>query len=360
MKILFCIGNLNRGGAERVISNLANCFVEKNDISIVTTINKVEYNLDSRIKHYSLDYKIKSKLLNKVLRLKKLYSIVKEVKPDIIVSFLPEPSYRVLLLRKIIKIPIIVSIRNDPKTEYSNFKSKCLAKLLYPLADGFVFQTEEAKHYFSNKIQNKSVVIPNPIKKEFLERKIYTGSKENIIVSVGRLYEQKNHELLIDAFYDLNKDIEGYKLIIYGEGVLRKRLENKIQKLNMQDRILLPGSINNIIEKIEKAKLFVMTSNYEGMPNALMEALALGLICISTDCPCGGPKFLIEDNKNGFLFKVKDKDELVKIMKKVLNELTLNQLDEISTNAKQSVQNLSEEKINIKWYDFIKKISNSR
>ena len=357
MKILFYIGSLEKGGAERVISNLANDFVKNNDIVMVTTINKIEYSLEKKVKHYSLDENVK---LNALQRLKKLYKIIKDEKPNVIVSFLPEPSYRILLLRKFINIPIIVSVRNDPKREYSNFKRKILMKILYPLADGFVFQTEEAKEFFRKKIQNKSTIIPNPIKNEFLERKIYEGKKDNLIVSVGRLEKQKNHELLIEAFSDISKEISEYKLIIYGEGSLRKNLEEKIQNLNLQDKVFLPGTVDNIPEKIEKAKLFVMSSDYEGMPNALMEAMALGLVTISTDCPCGGPRFLIENEKNGYLVKINDKNGLAKSIKNVLKYSRDEKIEEISHNARKTALTLKEEKINKKWYKYILDITNNR
>ena len=194
MKILFCIGSLEKGGAERVISNLANDFIKNNEIVITTTIKKIEHALDENIKFYSLE---DEKKLNELRRLTKLYKIVKKEKPDVIISFLTGPNFRILLLKKFINIPTIISVRNDPKIEYGTLKRKIFMKVLYPLADGFVFQTQEAKNFFSTKIQNKSVVIPNPIKSEFLKRKIYEGKKEKTIISVGRLEKQKNHKLLI-------------------------------------------------------------------------------------------------------------------------------------------------------------------
>ena len=360
MKILFCIGSLEKGGAERVVSNLANSFVLNNEVSIVTTIGQIQYEINNKIKLYSLDSsKLNKKRLNRIVKVKKLYSIIREVRPDVIVSFLREPTFRVLLLRKFIKTPIIVSVRNDPKIEYKDLKNRIIMKLLYPNADGFVFQTEEAKEYFSKRIKNKSTIIPNPIKKEFIERKLYMGKRDKTIVSVGRLEEQKNHELLIEAFYNINKEIRDYKLIIYGEGTLRGILEDKIKKYGMEDRILLPGVVDNIPERIERAKLFVLSSDFEGMPNALMEAMALGLPCISTNCPCGGPKFLIKNNENGFLVKVGDKNDLKNKIKELINKNN-DELTIISKNAKERTRDLAEEKINEKWYEFIYKISKGK
>ena len=352
MKILFYIGSLKKGGAERVISNLANDFVKNNEVVLITTVNKIEYSLNRNIIYHSLEYKKKTNIMQQLKNLKKL---VNKENPDVIISFLTGANFRILLLRKMINIPIIISVRNDPKKEYKALQRKILSKILYPKTDGIVFQTEEAKKYFNRKIQNKSVIIPNPIKKEFFTNEQSTSKKEKIIVSVGRLEKQKNHNLLIDAFFDISKKFPDYKLIIYGEGSLRKQLEKKIQSLNMQDKVILPGIVDNIQDKIKQAKVFVMSSDYEGMPNALMEAMALGLIVISTDCPCGGPKFLIENNKNGFLVGVKNMKELSTAIEKAL-KLSEKEIKKISENARKFVSKLNEEEINKIWYEYIEKV----
>lgn len=292
MKILFTTGCMNEGGAERVVANLANAFAKDNEVSIVITINDTsKYELNSDILFYSLDEdKVpKNIVLKNVKRMKNFKKIIKCFKPDIIVSFLPEPSYRALLLSFFNKIPVIVSVRNDPKVEYKSLKDKILMRLLYPLASGFVFQTKEAQEFFNKKIQDKSIIIPNPVDKQFIERK-YEGDNSNKIVSVGRLEEQKNHEMLIKAYARVEKELPEYKLIIYGEGKLREKLEEVIKTYNLQEKVFLPGVEREIVGKICDARLFILSSNYEGMPNALMEAMALGIPSISTDCPCGRTK----------------------------------------------------------------------
>ena len=117
------------------------------------------------------------------------------------------------------------------------------------------------------------------------------------------------------------------------------------------------GNVDNIKEEMQKSKIFVLSSDYEGMPNVLMEAMALGLICVSTDCPCGGPRFLINNEIDGFLFKVQDKHELVSIVEKILLKMKDEELAEISKNARNKVIDFSEEKINAIWYEYIKKIA---
>ena len=186
MRIAFCIGQLTKGGAERVVCNLANSFSKKDDISIISLRNdKLAYKLDKSIKTIFLDEKKERKIKKNYLRYKKLKELLVEEKYDIIICFLPEPSFLVLLLKKFISSKVIVSVRNDPRIEYKNLLYKILMKNLYIKADGFVFQTPDAQHFFSNKIQKKSVVILNSINPDFFINK-NNVTREKLIVSVGR------------------------------------------------------------------------------------------------------------------------------------------------------------------------------
>lgn len=360
MKILFALGTLKKGGAERVITNLSNYLVKNNNEVIITTTikGKTFYELNKKIKLYGLDDEKIS--LNFIMKNKKriteLKKILKDEKPDIIVSFLPEPSYRVLFLKIFNRqLKVIVSVRNDPKVEYKSRINRLIMKLLYPLADGFVFQTKEAQEYFSKKIQNKSVIIPNPINEDFICEP-YNGEREKIIVTVGRLEEQKNHKMLIEAFSKLPEEFKEYKLIIYGEGSLRNKLEEQINELKLKDRVLLPGQVDNVKEKIYKASLFVLSSNYEGMPNSLMEAMALGLPCISTDCHCGGSRYLINNGENGILINVNDIYNLATQMRNLLNDIS--KIDILSKNASNISKKLNPTNINQTWSNFIEELLN--
>lgn len=361
MKILFCLGSLNKGGAERVVTNLANYFIKKNQVNIVITSSELpQYELNKKIGVYHLEENKKKYniILRNLKRLYKLNNIIKKLKPDVIISFLPEPSYRTLVLRPIRKIPTIISVRNDPNVEYKSKLNFFAMKILYPFADGFVFQTEDAKCYFDKKIQDKSVIIPNSIKETFIQREIYKGKKEKTIINVGRLELQKNQELLIDAFNDIKEKFPDYNLCIYGEGTLEEKLKKKIKKMNLEGRVLLKGEVQKIEEKIEKASVFVLTSKYEGMPNALMEAMALGVPCVSTDCPCGGPRFLIKDGVNGILTKVNQKEDIVMGIEKIL--LDEDFANQISKNAIKIRDTLNPSVINLKWEKYIKKVTKEK
>lgn len=357
MKILFCTGSMRKGGAERVISNLTNYLSrDNNELYIITSINtKTEYTLNKNIGVYHLDgiVREKNKLKRIKKRRKKLKEIINNIRPDIIITFLPEPTFMVMSLRRKIRCPIIISERNDPSEEYKSFIYKFLMRKYYKKADGFIFQTEGAKEYFSKNIQNKSVIIENPINKEFLIRN-NNVKKKDIIISTGRLTAQKNQKMLISAFSEITDIYPHYKLIIYGEGDLRNELEMQIKRLGLENKVFLPGVVNNIKEKMEESKIFVLSSNYEGMPNALMEAMALGLPVISTDCPSGGPNYLIENRKTGVLVPIKNVEKLKKAIINLIEDKKMS--DELGKNAAKKMKELNPDIINEKWKKYIYKI----
>lgn len=348
-KIVFVIDSMGKGGAERVMSILANHFSNQNEIYIVTLINdKVDYQLNDSIKIIKLSELVNQKqlpILKKIflpIRFMKKYNglkkLIKNINPDLIISFLPDSSFLSVLANKK-KCKLLISDRNDPKIEYKKALNKLFMKKLYPKADAFVFQTADAKEYFNNIINfNKKdyKVIFNPVNPKFI-RERYNGIRKKEIVTVGRLSEQKNHNLLIDSFDKIKDKYPDYVLKIYGDGELREELQEKISDLNLTHRVLLQGVANNVEKEIYDSDLFILSSNYEGMPNALIEAMCLGLTVVSTDCPCGGPKSLIND-KNGILVPVNDEKKLMGAIDKVLSNAELrNSLGSEASNISKLV-----------------------
>lgn len=362
MKIMFVIDAMNKGGAERVISNLSNYFIKNNEVAIVTIDGMYsKYALNENIKRYCItDFNTKNNLTYKITKLKKriknLVKYKKEFNPDIVISFLPRSCFYTLFSNFFFKTKTIVSERNDPRISFKKIKYRIMMKLLYPTANGFVFQTSGAKEYFSKKIQSKSAIIPNPLNIDFLN-KVYKGHREKTIVNVGRLVKQKNQKLLIDAFYIVSKKYPDYKLIIYGEGALREELENLIKEYKLSDKVFLPGNVEDIKGKLEKAGMFVLSSLYEGMPNSLMEALALGVPSISTDCPAGGSKFLINNGVNGLLIENDNKNDLVEAIEKIIEDKDF--CKKISKESSKIREKLHPKIINKMWEDYIFKVINN-
>ena len=311
-KVIIYVDSLNRGGAEHVSVTLAEYMVKHNVECVLLTerICENEYDVPNGVKRISINAG-NNKYFNFIKNIFKLRSIIKRINADKLLimdvpgCLLAIPATRGLSLK------VIVSERNDPNHFSGKKLVAYISRRLMKYADGFVFQTKDAQEYYNDILENKGTIIANPLFTEKLPD-IYLGEKKKNIVSVGRLDSQKNQKLLIDAFYEVNKKYPDFNLIIYGEGILRNELEQQIKFLGLEKKVELPGNISNVLDKIRDASIFVLSSNYEGMPNALIEAMALGIPCISTDCPCGGPKSLIENNINGLLFPVGNKEELVK------------------------------------------------
>jgi len=236
--------------------------------------------------------------------------------------------------------------------EYKNPITNFFMKHLYPKADGFIFQTDEAKDCLKDVITCESVVIPNPVNEVFLNKKI-SKKRNHDIVTVGRLESPKNQKLLIDSFNLIKDTYQDYNLRIYGPGSLKETLEKQIDTLQLNDRVFLMGNSDDVARDIIDACMFVLSSDYEGMPNALMEAMALGLPCISTDCPCGGPKYLIQNNENGVLVPVNDAEKMAEAMRKILNDSAF--AKKIGENAKTSIEKIRPEKVCAMWEEYILK-----
>ena len=343
---------MNLGGAQRVCYNLinwilANTYDEVHLIICSGRTVKEEYDL-SKIPHSI----VTGGILNKINRIRRE---LKHIKPDVLVTMgVPGALFDVPACIGL-GIKHIISERNDPAHFGGRVTTRILSRLLMRKADGYVFQTNDAQAYYGGALIKRSTVIPNPlfIGDDYPATQ-YNGLREKKIVTTGRLNKQKNHSLLIRAFKKISDEFPDYKLIIYGEGPERQNDETLIKELGLEGRVLLPGTINNVPEKIHKSSLYVLSSDFEGMPNSLMEAMALGLPCISTDCPCGGPRELIENGKNGILVPTGNEKALADAMKNILNDEKF--ALKIGKNAMSIRERLSLNKVCKQWYDYFKSI----
>lgn len=324
MKLLFVTHGLSNGGAERVLSLLANHFSNAgNNVTIISVIDQtISYEINADINHYHIKAK-KNRVVRIVQRLFYLKKNIKENNYDYIISFATQINEYSILAKILCKnrSKLIVSERNDPYNDPRQKSAKFLRRILYPFADFFVFQTEDAKNYFPNKIQVRSAVIPNPINNRIPKAKF--PKDYNNIVTIARLNKQKNLTQLIEVMVKLKKSHKDIQLHIYGDGPERSNLIEQIKKSNATDYIFLEGFRKNIYDIVNEYGIFVLPSIYEGISNAMLEALALGLTCVCTDCPIGGARLCIENKKNGLLVPVNDGDSLYEALDYLLNNKTI-------------------------------------
>jgi GalNAc-alpha-(1->4)-GalNAc-alpha-(1->3)-diNAcBac-PP-undecaprenol alpha-1,4-N-acetyl-D-galactosaminyltransferase len=358
--IAFVISSLDAGGAQRVVCTLANKLINSYNISIIVLYEcSIFYELDPRIKvafckpiyidkpkqsfissligHYQLINRIKKNLKNH--------------KIDIVIGFMTTANIYSVISAKWLKIPCIISERVHPKYSSINPFWIKLRKVFYPKASMIVVQTNEIKNYFSNFIDNdKLAIIKNPLDKKLSDSRLPTITKENIILNVGRLEYQKNQDLLIKAFANLN--ISDWTLILVGEGKKRQEYESLIETLGINEQVILVGNSNNVSAYYNKAKIFAFTSRFEGFPNALIEAMHFGLACVSTDCP-SGPSDLISNNVNGILIPVEDQKSLELELNKLINSSSL--IESFGKKAIQATETLDINTITNRWLDAINK-----
>lgn len=315
-RIVFLIGSMRRGGAERVISILANSYADIGwEVDILTLLDHSNhYDLNKNINFKPICREGKSRIRQLPYWIKSIRKYVRENKPDRVVSFIARINVITIFSCIGLRQQILVSERNDPASDGRSAFVRFATHLLYPLAHSVVFQTKWAQSCFSNKIQRKSVIIPNPINISVEASNV----KEKKIVAVGRLLDQKNHRMLIDAFKEIYELHPEYKLYIYGEGKLREALSEQIKKLKLSEAVFLPGNVSKIHERIKDAEIFVLSSKYEGLSNALLEAMMMGLPCISTEC--AGANEVIKNGKNGLLIPIGDKEKLIEAMEKLILE----------------------------------------
>lgn len=389
MKIIYLLASLGSGGAERVVSLLANRMCEDgHDIQIVCLkYNDVYYTLHNRIKVVAAT----EHASNRIMELFWLRKYIQKEKPDVVIPF-TEGVYCFTILALLgTRIPIIASERLDPAA--MSLPRKFLKRLLLPYADWLVVQTESIKAYFPKSIQKKTSVIYNPVNDEAFENprmdsrvqsskrkradsydhsghdfchnsskqtsltdlvapKIQS-SKQNRIISVARLYPQKNQKMMIEAFARIADEFPDWQLVIFGEGPLRSSLELLVKSLQLNERVLLPGRTEHVIEELRKSKIFCLSSDYEGMSNSMIEAICVGLPIVTTNV--SGVKELVDDNINGFVVECGNVDRMCSALSSLMgNESLMNCFAQKSFERRRLFQM---DVVNNKWNSLINQVS---
>lgn len=346
LKVLFVMPSLIGGGAEHVVVHLANGLVQKNyKVTVaLTKSSEIYYSLDPQIEvHY-----VEINNATPIQQIKFIREEIYKVRPQTVISFLAVTNMYTLLATVGFKIKVIVSERNDPrKTIKNNLSWKCLRGILYLRASTIVFQTKEAMGVFNSAIRRKGVIIPNPLPDKIPAR--YTGSREKRLVTVARLAREKNIPMLLRACRKVFEQYPEYILEIYGEGGLEHDLKRYAKELGIASHVLFKGFVNNIPEKIRTATAFLLTSDYEGISNAMLEAMATGLPCICTDCPIGGARKYINSMKNGILVPVGDEKAVEDAVLKVIGNESLQ--ESLSREAVRIREELHVDRILSQWIE---------
>ncbi|WP_026494393.1 glycosyltransferase family 4 protein [Butyrivibrio sp. WCD3002] len=311
IRICFATPQLSYGGAERVVSVLAGKLAELgHDVSIIIYDRKNdEYQTSDKVKRYYLCDETYSRVsvIRRIQRIMYVRKYIKKHRFEFIVPFLERAVIQTFIATRGLNIKFISTLRNNP---YELSRSERIkTDFIAWFADAHFVQNQSQKSYYCKKIQRKTFVVSNPVNEIFIEHSKNYSEHVKKIVSMGRLFPQKNYDLLIDAIklvYEKYKDISVY---IWGIGTEHNRLSERIKSEGLEKCMFLKGRTQDVEGAMADADLFVMTSDYEGMPNSLLEAMTYGMPCISTDCPTG-PSELIKSGENGILVPLKDKKAL--------------------------------------------------
>jgi glycosyltransferase involved in cell wall biosynthesis len=342
MKIIFVIPNMTGGGTERVISLLSAEYIKRGyEVAIMQFAGyEHAYELDEKTEDFSVAPKSNGNPFVCVKRLIAMRRYFKRNPDSCIFAFCVMGAVFSVIASWGMKRYLLVAERNNP----DSCNVPKLRNWAYKRADRITFQTEEGIGYFPQPIARKAVVIPNPIDAAVPER--YLGSRRHRVVTVGRLHHQKNQSLLLHAFADFSKRFTDYELHIYGQGELETQLKMQAKELGIADKTVWHGFSENVKEEIVDCRMFVLSSDYEGISNSMLEALAMGIPTISTDCPIGGARIYITNGENGLLVPVGAQEALMEAMVRVAEDDEL--AERLSGNAvkvkeQYSVSNIAEQ-----------------
>ena len=308
MRIMLVIFSLSGGGAQRVISTMANYWAARGwHVTLVTYSQpnaKRVFWLHPQVHHRPLNIAndsswIGDAIFRNISRILRLRRIIIATSPCVVISFIHRVNIRTVLATLGLRIPVIVSERIDPRANRIGFLWNTLRTITYRFATCVVTQSVDAMDCFAASIRRRGKVIPNPLSVRHTSPDI-SFERTNTVMGMGRLVYQKGFDLLLEAFALVAARHQRWSLVIWGDGELRGALEGLRRELRLEHCVRLPGWTDDPYGEMKRAGVFVLASRYEGFPNVLCEAMACGLPVVSFDCP-SGPAHIIRNAIDGLI-----------------------------------------------------------
>ena len=310
------MSSLGYGGTERTVSYLSSFLANHGtDVVILCLTDEVSYEIDPKVKLITANiptlFRGKlDRIRNIIKRVSKINDVIEVEKPDIVFCIIAD-SARYFIWRPYLPFKLVVSERSNPKY-YSEREKKRIHKI-YRRCSGVVFQTERVCMMYPYIEESKKTVIPNAVGNKDAYELHWKTNDSMTFAAIGRLVRGKDYPTLIEAFYRFKKCHKEYKLKIYGDGSLKSEILNLIKDKDLSKSVIILESRPDVLKEIVSAECYILSSEREGMPNTLLEAMGMGMPCIATDCEYG-PAELIQNGINGLLVKVGDAQKLCEAM----------------------------------------------
>lgn len=339
MKIVFVIPNMTGGGTERVISLFANEYAKRGmDVAIMMFAgDECAYSVDPKVEMVCVSPQSHGNALVRMERLKNMRAYFKKNDGCYIFSFCTMGTVFGAIAAAGLQCPMLVAERTDPRSSGHDF----IRNLAYRRAKQLVVQTEESLNYLPASFRKKAYRLPNPVDKMLPAP--FEGVRRHRVVYLGRLEPEKNPLLLLEAFALFEKKFPEYRLEYFGEGSLELELKQRARELQLEEKIVWHGFCRDAKQRIVDVSIFVLPSNYEGISNAMVEAMAMGLPVVATDCPIGGAASYIRDGENGLLVPVGDVDRMAEAMMRIAGDPEL--AGRLSENARKLREECPIEKV---------------
>lgn len=351
MKVLIIISQLQTGGAETVayrFTQVSEQYGLEVKLAVLGGINIKQFPDLKAEDYYQCQYPNKvGKISGNLSRICFIRRTIKNYKPDIVLSFIDSTNVLAIIASMGLKLPVIISERNNPDCSKMSKIWFFLRRIAYPFASALVVANEGLKRHCENKRYNRTILVaPNLLN---LEETAPINYQAPLIIAVGSLTEQKRFDVLIKAIAILKSKnkLNSYSLSIFGEGPLRQDLQNIIDKNGLAHSVFLRGQSNNIMNEYQKSSIFALSSDYEGQPNVLLEAMSVGLACIATDCDYG-PGEIIKQDENGFLVPVNDPQQMACALDRLITSFELR--ESVGIKAKKMIHDyFSDDRVMEKW-----------
>lgn len=348
MKVAFYLSKVNYGGGQRVILAMMPELQKKGFDVVCCTWNDSlkDSDVPCRLVHFS-NQMPQTPMLSSMRKFIAVKRTLQKEQIDVFVSFGNEPYITSACYFG--KTKLLFSLRIDPRELPTSVLQRLTYKFMLKTASGIVFQTDQVRDYYDRGIRKKSIVIPNPILDKLPQ---IVDNKVHKISAVGRLTAQKNFDLLLDAVHIC--DLKDFSIHLYGKGELEDHLKAKVKDYQLDDKVFFEGFVSNTIDAIKDSSIFVLSSDSEGMPNALIEAMAMKIACVATDVSSGGASFLLEGGKRGLLVPVGSKQELAESLQRLIDDECLRK--HLGEEAVQIREKLDKTEIINRWIQYIKTI----